>query len=58
MLRHQVWRALLLAVLPVFSQTAANPKPQEVLRFTLNESPQQIVRLMGPPSKVDDSLAG
>jgi hypothetical protein len=58
MVRHPVWGALLLAVLPVFSQTAPNPKTQDVLRFTLNESPRQIVRMMGPPSQVDDSLAG
>ena len=49
--------ALLVAALPLLCQTAPN-RVQELLRFSLNESPEQIVALLGRPQRVDDSLAG
>src|SRR5664279_1508538 len=50
--------ALLVAALPLLCQTPQNGKVQELLRFSLNESPEQIVALLGRPQRVDDSLAG
>ncbi|PWU08807.1 MAG: hypothetical protein C5B51_07195 [Terriglobia bacterium] len=53
------WRgALLFAVLPLFSQAPPNKKTQELLRFTLNEGPDRIVSLIGPPARIDDAVPG
>jgi hypothetical protein len=48
--------ALLAVALPSFAQLPSDPKIQEILRFTLDESPDQIVRIMGRPTHIDDSL--
>ena len=47
-----------MAALPLMCQTPQNTKIQELLRFSLNESPEQIVSLLGRPQRIDDSLAG
>jgi hypothetical protein len=49
---------LLLAALPVFCQSPENPKLQQLLRFTLNESPETVLKLLGNPTHIDDSLRG
>ena len=50
--------ALLVATLSLSSQTQQDARIQELLRFTLNESPQQILTLLGRPNRIDDSVAG
>ena len=50
--------ALLIAALPLLCQTPQNKKTQELLRFTLNESPGQVMTLLGRPNRIDDSAAG
>ena len=50
--------ALFLAALPLSCQTLQNSKVEELLRFTLNENPQQILTLLGRPSRIEDSAAG
>jgi hypothetical protein len=50
--------ALLLAALPVLCETPQNAKTQELLRFTLDESPEQIVTRLGRPNHIADSAAG
>ena len=47
-----------MAALPLLGQSPQNNKIQELLRFSLNEGPEQIVTLLGRPQRVDDSLAG
>jgi hypothetical protein len=49
---------LLLAAFPVFCQAPPSHKPQELLRFTLDESPEQIAALLGRPEHIDDSTRG
>ena len=56
--KHHPWGALLLVALPLFCQTPSNKKTHELLRFTLNESPEQIIALLGRPEHVQDSFAG
>jgi hypothetical protein len=56
MRRPIVWGALFTLALPLFSQ--APDKVQALLRFTLDESPDQIIKLLGSPSHIDDSLKG
>ena len=58
MTRCLVGGALLVAALPLLCQTPRNGKIQELLRFTLNETPEQIQSLLGRPQRIDDSLAG
>ena len=58
MTRILVGGALLVAALPLLCQTPQNSRLQELLRFSLNESPEQIVSLLGRPQRIDDSLAG
>jgi hypothetical protein len=31
---------------------------QDLLRFTLNENPEQVIALLGRPQRIDDSMAG
>jgi hypothetical protein len=50
--------ALLLAALPLSCQTLQNSKVEELLRFTLNENPQQILTLLGRPNRIEDSAGG
>ena len=50
--------ALLTAALPLLCQTTKDGRLQELLRFTLNEKPEQIVTMLGRPQRIDDSLAG
>jgi len=50
--------ALLVATLSLSSQTQQDTRIQKLLQFTLNESPQQIITLLGRPSRIDDSVAG
>jgi len=50
--------ALLVATLPLSSQTQQNTRIQELLRFTLNENPEQILTMLGRPNRIDDSVAG
>jgi hypothetical protein len=45
----------LLAALPLISQTVFNQKTHSLLRFTLEEKPEAIARLLGRPNSVDDS---
>jgi len=56
MKRPFVWGALFILALPLFSQ--APNKVQALLRFTLDESPEQILKLLGSPTHIDDSLKG
>jgi len=49
---------LLAAALPMLSQTQPSRKTSEILRFTLNESPEEVVKLLGRPEHVDDSVPG
>ena len=58
MTRILVGGGLLVAVLPLLCQPPQNSKIQELLRFSLNESPEQIAALLGRPQRIDDSLAG
>ena len=58
MTRILVGGALLIALLPLLCQTPQNRKLQELLRFSLHESPEQIVSLLGRPQRIDDSLGG
>jgi hypothetical protein len=46
----------LLAALPVFSQSPALHAPQSLLRWSLEERPEQILRILGPPDHVDDTV--
>ena len=49
---------LLLATVPLLSQASGSPdaaKIGELLRFTMKESPADVVRLMGRPERVDNS---
>ncbi|MCU1232550.1 MAG: hypothetical protein JWP63_517, partial [Candidatus Solibacter sp.] len=46
----------LLAALPVFSQINPVKAPQGMLRWTLQEKPDQIARILGRPDHVDDSV--
>ena len=49
---------LLLATVPLLSQASGSPdaaKIGELLRFTMKESPAEVVRLMGRPERVDNS---
>jgi hypothetical protein len=55
MTRRCLWGALLTAALPLFCQTSPNKKIEQFVRFTLDESPEQIVRAMGRPDHIDDS---
>jgi len=57
MRKLQPWGALLL-VLPLFSEGGENRKVQEILRFTLGETPEEVARLIGRPSHLDDSVPG
>lgn len=51
--------AFLVAALPLGGQTQPrNAKIQELLRFTLNETAAQVRERMGPPTRIDDSVAG
>jgi hypothetical protein len=50
--------ALLLAALPLVCETPQNRKIQELLQFTLDESPEEIVARLGRPNHIDDSSAG
>ena len=50
--------ALLVAALPLSSQTTQDTRIQELLRFTLNENPEQILTMLGRPNRIDDSVAG
>src|SRR5215831_3672883 len=50
--------ALLLAALPLFCQTPKVPKTHEILRFSLNETPEQILKLLGRKDRIDDSTPG
>lgn len=48
---------MLLAAIPLLSQTPANPdslKVAEVLQFTMKESPAEIARRMGRPDRIDN----
>ena len=58
MTKLSVGGALLIAALPLVCQTAPNHRVQELLRFSLNESPEQVAALLGRPQRIDDSLAG
>jgi hypothetical protein len=58
MRKLQPWGALLLAALPLFCEGGENRKVQEILRFTLQETPEEIAKLIGRPSHVDDSVPG
>lgn len=49
---------LLAAALPILSQTQPARKTAEILRFTLSESPEEIVKLLGRPEHMDESLPG
>src|SRR5262245_21831939 len=58
-MKNTMWLgALLLAALPLFCQSTQNKKFQELLRFTLSETPEQIFKVMGVPARVDDSSGG
>jgi len=57
MTRRRLWGALLFAALPLFTQTGPNAKMQEFLRFTLDETPEQIIQRMGRPERIDDSVS-
>ena len=46
----------LLAALPAFSQADPIKPPQAMLRWTLREKPEQILRILGKPDRVDDSV--
>ncbi len=46
----------LLAALPAFSQADTIKAPQAMLRWSLQEKPEQIVRILGKPDHVDDSV--
>jgi hypothetical protein len=46
--------ALLLAALPLLS-ASADPKIHAIMGFTLDEDSAGIAKLIGPPSRVDDS---
>src|SRR5262245_49896776 len=48
--------ALLAVAFPSFAQLPSDPKIKEILRFALDESPDQIVSIMGRPTHIDDSL--
>jgi hypothetical protein len=54
MRRIGVLGAALLA-LPLWAQTAENSKVRAFLRFTMDEKPAEIVRLIGKPGRVDDT---
>jgi len=47
-------RLTLIAALASFSQTASNQKTHGLLRFTLEERPEQVVKILGHPDRVDD----
>ena len=51
-LSRPVWGALAFWALPFFSHAAP---PPDVLSFTLEETPAQVLRLLGRPVQVDDS---
>ncbi len=47
-----------MVALPLFCQIPQNGKIQKLLRFTLNESPEQVMTLLRRPDRIDDSAAG
>lgn len=54
-MRHLLLAGVLLLAVPRLFPQAAPLQIAEILRFTLDESPEQIVRGMGRPVQVNDS---